>query len=166
MTLMTTPSADAAATARVSAALDALGFEARMLVHDGSTHTAEEAAAAASCELGQIVKTLVVYVAGDAMFVLVPGDRRLDDRLLAARHGVGRKQVKLASAGQVLDLTGYPVGGVSPFGATGTLPALIDESFRRFDTLWLAGGTASAIFPMPVADVARLTRGEFAFLAT
>jgi Cys-tRNA(Pro) deacylase len=154
------------AEARVREALAELGFEARMLVHDGSTHTAEEAAAAAGCELGQIVKTLVVYVAREPLFVLVPGDRRLDDRLLAARHGVGRKQVKLASAGQVLELTGYRVGGVSPFGTPQTLPALIDESFRRFDTLWLAGGTASAIFPMPLEDVVRLTAGEFASVAT
>jgi len=167
MTAMTTPAADpTTATARVRAALDALGFEARMLVHDASTHTAEEAAAAAGCHLGQIVKTLVVYVAGDPMFVLVPGDRRLDDRLLAARHGVGRKQVKLASAQQVLDLTGYPVGGVSPFGTPRPLPALIDESFRRFDTLWLAGGAANAIFPMPLLDVVRFAGGEFAAVVT
>jgi len=168
MTAMTTPSADpaAAASERVRAALEALGFEPRMLIHDASTHTAEEAAAAAACELGQIVKTLVVYVAAEPMFVLVAGDRRLDDRLLAGRFGVGRKRVKLASAEQVLELTGYPVGGVSPFGTPRPLPAVIDDSFQRFEVLWLAGGAANAIFPMPLSVVVRLTHGEIAAVST
>jgi prolyl-tRNA editing enzyme YbaK/EbsC (Cys-tRNA(Pro) deacylase) len=85
---------DATRVERVRAALAALGHQARVLdTGDSSTHTAELAAQAAGCELGQIVKTLVAYVAGAPMFVMVPGDRRLDDRVLAGRFGVGRKQV-------------------------------------------------------------------------
>ena len=151
---------------RVQHALQDLGFEARMLIHDESTHTAVEAAHAAGCKLGQIVKTLVVEVGGSPMLVLVSGDRKLDDRLLAARLGVGRKQVKLANAERVLELTGYPVGGVSPFGMPAPLPVLVDESFNRFDELWLAGGTASAIFPMPLPDALRLTNGQLAEVST
>jgi prolyl-tRNA editing enzyme YbaK/EbsC (Cys-tRNA(Pro) deacylase) len=104
-----------------------------VLVVPGSTHTAEEAAVAAGCALGQIIKTLVVYVAGTPKLALVAGDRRLDDRLLSARFGVGRKQVKLASAEQVLELTGYPVGGVCPLGLPAPLPVLVDENLRRFE---------------------------------
>lgn len=151
---------------RVEHALRALGFEPRMLVNDESTHTAVEAARAAGCELGQIVKTLVVEVAGKPMLVLVAGDRKLDDRLLASRFGVGRKQVKLASADRVLELTGYPVGGVSPFGMPAPMPVLVDAAFNRFELLWLAGGTASAIFPMPVSDVLRFTNAELAEVST
>jgi Cys-tRNA(Pro) deacylase len=151
---------------RVTEALRALGIEPEMHVSADGTHTAEAAAAAAGCELGQIVKTLVVFAAGRPHFVLVPGDRRLDDRLLAARFAVGRKQIKLASAAQVLELTGYPVGGVSPFGAVSALDMLIDSSFRRFDRVWLAGGTASAIFPLALEVLLRVTQGEFATVTT
>jgi Cys-tRNA(Pro) deacylase len=124
------------------------------------------AAAAAGCELGQIVKTLVAYISGMPLFILVPGDRRLDDRQLAARFEVGRKQVKLADARQVLELTGYPVGGVSPFGTSSSLPVLIDASFERFDVLWIAAGTASAILPIRRDDLARYVDAAYAPIST
>jgi Cys-tRNA(Pro) deacylase len=151
---------------RVRDALRALGHDVAMMVVAGSTHTAEMAAAAAGCELGQIVKTLAIYVSGEPWLALVAGDRRLDDRLVAAHAGVGRKQVKLASAEQVLALTGYAVGGVSPFGLPTPLEVLVDEGLRRFETVWVAGGTASAIFPIALADLVRHTRGTFVAVTT
>ena len=162
---------DTARIERVRAALAALGHDAEILDTGESTHTAAMAAVAAGCELGQIVKTLVAYVSGAPMFVLVPGDRRLDDRLLAARFAVGRKQVKLADAQQVLDLTGFPVGGVSPFGVSAagtpsTLPVLIDESFERFDVVWIAAGTSSAILPIRRDDLARYVDAAYASIST
>jgi Cys-tRNA(Pro) deacylase len=153
---------DASRIARVQAALDAVGYSGAIMRVSGSTHTAEQAAAAAGCALGQIIKTLAVYVAGTPMLALVAGDRRLDDRLVAARAGVGRKQVKLASPEQVLELSGYPVGGVSPFGLSTPLPAVVDASLRRFDTVWVAAGAATAILPIALDDLVRYVGGEFA----
>ena len=152
--------------ARVTGALAALGYNVAMKIVAESTHTAEMAAAAAGCELGQIVKTLAIYVSGTPRLALVAGDRRLDDRLVATHFGVGRKQIKLASAEQVLALTGYPVGGVSPFGLPAPLGVLVDEGLRRFETVWVAGGTASAIFPIELVDLLRLTAGIFVSVAT
>ena len=154
------------AVARVRGALAALGHLADVMVVAEGTHTAEMAAAAACCELGQIVKTLVIYVSGTPRLVLVGGDRRLDDRLVAAHFGVGRKRVKLASAEQVLALTGYPVGGVSPFGLPQALETIVDEGLRRFETVWVAAGTPSAILPIGLADLARFVEGTFVHLAT
>lgn len=152
--------------ARVRRALDALGHHARILIAPEGTHTAADAAAAAACELGQIVKTLAVYAGGAPLLALVPGDRRLDDRLIAARFGVGRKQIRMANAEQVLVLTGYPVGGVSPFGLPASLPVLLDESFQRFDAVWVAAGTATAICPIAVDDLLRYVKGEYADIAS
>ena len=152
--------------ARVQAALDALGYKGAIMSMPDSTHTAEQAAAAAGCELGQIIKTLAAYVAGSPMLILVSGDRRLDDRLVAARAGTGRKQVKLASADQVLELTGYPVGGVSPFGLPAPLPVVVDAALRRFETVWLAAGTASAILPIQLDDLLRYLGSEFAEISS
>ena len=153
-------------TVRVRDALAALGHDVAILVVAGSTHTAEMAAAAAGCDLGQIVKTLVICVSGKPRLALVAGDRRLDDRLVAAHVGVGRKQVKLASAEQVLALTGYAVGGVSPFGLPAPLDVLVDEGLQRFETVWVAGGTPSAIFPIALADLVRHTKGTFVAVTT
>ena len=151
--------------ARVLGALRALGESPDVLVVEEGTHTAEMAATAAGCELGQIVKTLVAYVAGAPYLVLVAGDRRLDDRLVAGLFGVGRKQVKLANAEQVLELTGYPVGGVSPFGTPQPIDVLVDESLGRFETVWVAGGTPSAILPIALDALVRHTGGRFASVA-
>lgn len=149
---------------RVRDALAALGHEAAVMIVAEGTHTAEMAAAAAGCELGQIVKTLVIYVSGTPRLALVAGDRRLDDRLVATHFGVGRKQVKLASAEQALAL--YPVGGVSPFGLPQALETLVDEGLRRFETVWVAAGTPSAILPIGLADLERFVAGTFVRLAT
>jgi len=157
---------DDEAIARVRQALHDLGHEADVTIAAEGTHTAEEAAAVAGCALGQIIKTLAVYVAGKPLLALVAGDRRLDDRLLAMRFGVGRKQVKLATPEQVLALTGYPVGGVSPFGMRQRLPILLDASLQRFSEVWVAAGTPNAILPLPLADLARYTDGEYADVAT
>ena len=153
-------------TQRVSDALLALGLDVAMLVVEGSTHTAEMAAAAAQCELGQIVKTLAIYVSGTPRLALVAGDRRLSDRLVADHFAVGRKQVKLATADQVLAMTGYEVGGVTPFGLPAPIETLIDESFGRFETVWVAGGTATAIFQIGLADLLRTAPATFAAIAT
>jgi len=74
---------------RVADALRELGETPEMLVVEEGTHTAEMAAAAAGCELGAIVKTLVAYVAGAPHLILVAGDHRLDDRLVE----IGRAHV-------------------------------------------------------------------------
>ena len=153
-------------TQRVGDALKALGLDVTMLVVEGSTHTAEMAATAARCDLGQIVKTLAIYVGATPRLALIAGDRRLNDRSVADHFGVGRKQVKLATADQVLAMTGYEIGGVSPFGLPSPLETLIDESFGRYATAWVAGGTASAIFPIAVSDLVRATHATFAAIAT
>jgi Cys-tRNA(Pro) deacylase len=150
---------------RVLGALRAFGEQPDVLVVEEGTHTAEMAAAAAGCELGAIVKTLVAYVAGTPHLILVAGDRRLDDRLVATLFGVGRKQVKLANPEQVLEVTGYPVGGVSPFGTPRQLDVLVDESLGRFETVWIAGGTPSAILPIAIDALVRHTGGRLAAVA-
>jgi prolyl-tRNA editing enzyme YbaK/EbsC (Cys-tRNA(Pro) deacylase) len=58
------------------------------------------------------------------------------------------------------------VGGVSPFGVPAPLPALIDASFERFETLWVAAGTASAILPIRRDDLQRYVNGEYAAIST
>lgn len=152
--------------ARVRGALAAFGHRADVMVVAEGTHTAEMAAAAAGCELGQIVKTLAIYVSGTPRLALVAGDRRLDDRLVATHFDVGRKQVKLANAEQVLALTGYPVGGVSPFGLPQAIETLVDEGLQRFETVWVAAGTPSAILPIGLADLVRFVEGTFVRLTT
>ena len=127
-----------------------------------STATAPEAAAAAGCELGAIVKSLLFLVDGRPTLVLVAGDRMADQKKLAARFDVGKKRVRLADAETVLRVTGYEIGGVPPVGHNSALPTLVDESLGRFETVWAAAGAHNAVFPIAFAKLIEITGGQVA----
>jgi prolyl-tRNA editing enzyme YbaK/EbsC (Cys-tRNA(Pro) deacylase) len=102
-----------------------------------SARTAPEAAAAVGCEVGQIVKSLVFTRAGEPVMVLCAGDRRVaSDRL----------GLRAASAEDARAATGFAIGGIPPLGHDRPLETLIDESLRRFATVWCAAGTPHAVF--------------------
>ena len=109
-----------------------------------STRTAAEAAAAVGCEVGQIVKSLLFVVKAKPVLVLCAGDRRVDP----AKLGDGAAQ---ARPDQVKSATGYAIGGVPPLGHTHELPTLVDDSLRRFASVWCAAGTPNAVFDVELA---------------
>jgi Cys-tRNA(Pro) deacylase len=127
-----------------------------------STATAPEAAAAAGCELGAIVKSLLFLIDDQPTLVLVAGDRMADQKKLAALFKVGKKKVKLADAETVLCTTGYEVGGVPPVGHNSKLPVLVDESLSRFETVWAAAGMHNAVFPIAYSTLIEITCGQVA----
>ncbi len=145
---------------RVQAALDTMGLDIHVVEFKASTATAPEAAAAAGCELGAIVKSLLFLIDGQPVLTLVAGDRLADQKKLATRFGVGKKKVKLADAETVLRVTGYEVGGVPPLGHPVKLPTLVDESLGRFETVWAAAGMHNAVFPIAYAKLVEITGGE------
>jgi Cys-tRNA(Pro) deacylase len=147
---------------RVRAALQALGLPPHLTEFDASTHTAADAAAAVGCELGQIVKTLFFLADGRPTVVLVAGDRQADTALLAQLVGVGRKRLKMGTPAEVLDYTGYPVGGVSPVGLVRPCDVVIDDSLQRFETLWAAAGSGNTVFAIATAVLVAATNGQLA----
>jgi prolyl-tRNA editing enzyme YbaK/EbsC (Cys-tRNA(Pro) deacylase) len=142
---------------RVADSLAAAGLDVTVVEHAESSRTAEEAAATAGCELGQIVKSLVFVDDTGPVLVLCAGDRRVD----AAALGVRR-----AKPDQVREATGFAIGGVPPLGHPAPLRTLVDASLRRFATVWCAAGTPNAVFEvgtdeliaaLPQAEVRKLT---------
>jgi prolyl-tRNA editing enzyme YbaK/EbsC (Cys-tRNA(Pro) deacylase) len=137
---------------RVAESLAAAGLDVTVVEHASSSRTAEEAAATAGCELGQIVKSLVFVDADGPVLVLCAGDRRVD----AAGLGVRR-----AKPEQVREATGFAIGGVPPLGHPQPLRTLVDASLRRFATVWCAAGTPNAVFEVATDDlIAALPDGE------
>jgi prolyl-tRNA editing enzyme YbaK/EbsC (Cys-tRNA(Pro) deacylase) len=117
--------------------LHELGLDIDVQVLPKSTRTAPEAAAAVGCEVGQIVKSLVFMRDEEPVMVLCAGDRRVaSDRL----------GLRAATAEQARASTGFAIGGVPPLGHHRPLETLIDESLRRFATVWCAAGTPHAVF--------------------
>jgi prolyl-tRNA editing enzyme YbaK/EbsC (Cys-tRNA(Pro) deacylase) len=114
-----------------------------------STHTPEEIAAAVDGELGQIVKSLVfVAPRPDGRLVpvvcLVSGRDQVDVGLLAAV--TGEFAIRGATAREARDLTGYSVGGIPPFGHSRDVRILMDQDLCRYEWVWAAAGTDSAVF--------------------
>ncbi|GIW13325.1 MAG: aminoacyl-tRNA deacylase [Tepidiforma sp.] len=150
---------------RVAEALRALGLPDRVRVFEQSTATAEEAAAAAGCSVGQIIKTLFFLAEGRPTMVLMAGDRQVDTARLAQILGVGRKRLKMGTREEVRQFTGYEVGGVAPVGWLQPADVVVDASLRRFETAWAAAGTPNAVFETGVEALAAALGGQWAEVA-
>ncbi len=145
---------------RVRAFLEAHGAAEGLTEFAQSTKTAAQAAEAMGCELGQIVKSLVVVADTTPVLALVAGDRRGDLDAIAAE--VGASTVRMADADTVRSATGYAIGGVSPFDLPAELPVLVDDSLTRFEIVFPAAGTPSSMVRMRFDELHRLAGGRMA----
>ena len=143
---------------RVADVLRRAGVEARIEEFPQGTPTAEAAAEAAGCGLGQIVKSLVFEAGGRFLVAMVPGDRRADRRKVAEAAGVRRARV--ASAQEVQDATGFAPGAVAPFPLPGVDRVLIDRRLVTQELLWIGGGSEYHLAAVSPPDLIRLTRAE------
>jgi len=141
---------------KVQNALIAAGCASQVVELPDSTRTATEAAQACSCQVGQIVKSLIFVLTppGSPVLALVSGSNRVNE------HAFGKKlagKLGKASADQVLQSTGFVIGGVPPLGHTSPLPTYFDEDLLQYDVVWAAAGTPHAIFPVDPRELLRIT---------
>jgi len=144
----------------VQAALDARNLGIKIRFFETPTATSQQAADNIGCQLGQIIKSICFLVDEQPVIVLTSGDQKVDDRKLADLHNVGRKKVKAANADQLVAIYGYEPGSVPPFGHRTTIPTYIDETLKRFDQLYAAGGAHNAIFPITLNQLVAATDGK------
>ncbi len=147
---------------RVVAAGEALGITVTPTTFPEGTKTAADAAAAIGCTVGQIVKSLIFGVEhdGDTEIVLayVSGANQLDEHKLAEAAGAHRCQRVDADA--VRAATGFPIGGVPPFGHTTQLRAFVDPDLLAHAEVWAAAGTWHDVFPLSPNDLVRATGAQ------
>ncbi len=146
---------------KVQDALSQMGLSCRVIELPASTRTAQEAAQAAGCTLGQIVKSLVFRTrnSGQPVLVETSGANRVDEKRVAALLG---EPVDKASADFVREQTGFAIGGVPPLAHDHPIRTLIDEDLMQYDLIWAAAGTPNAIFQLTPADLQRMTGGQVA----
>ena len=121
------------------------------------TKTAADAAAAIGVTVGQIVKSLVFGVDGEVVMALVSGSNQLDEKKLALAAG-GAKCARV-DADAVREATGYPIGGVPPFGHSTQLRVFVDPDLLQYDEVWAAAGTWNDNFGAAPADIVRVAGG-------
>jgi len=126
---------------------------------DQTTKTSEDAAKALGVELGQIAKS-ILFRCGDKYGLFVAaGDIKISDKKVKAL--LGGKKAKIASPGEVEEVTGYRVGGVCPFDVDDRLPIFLDNSMRRFDVVFTSAGTANSMLPITLEHLQLVTGGKF-----
>ena len=117
----------------------------------GANHAAE----AVARPLEMVCKTLVAKATGNVYWlVIVPGDQRFDLRRMAA--AIGARQVEMAPSPEAEKITGYKVGGISPFAQRRKLPVAIEESLLALDTVIVNGGRRGVLVEMPTEELVRL----------
>ncbi|MCR9123301.1 MAG: YbaK/EbsC family protein [Phyllobacteriaceae bacterium] len=131
--------------ARVTDAAAALGLEIELKVMEQSTRTAEDAARACGCEVGQIVKSLVFENAenGALVLLLVSGQHNADLGFIAERYGL---TLKRCDGRRVRDETGFAIGGVAPIGHLVPIPVYMDTALLDHATVWAAAGRPDSVF--------------------
>jgi Cys-tRNA(Pro) deacylase len=142
---------------RVVAAAKERGLDIVTKRFPEGTKTAADAAAAIGVTVGQIVKSLVFGVDGEIVMALVSGSNQLDEKKLAAAAG-GAKCARV-DADAVRDATGYPIGGVPPFGHSTQLRVFVDPDLLQYDEVWAAAGTWNDNFGAAPADIVRVAGG-------
>lgn len=135
--------------------LRAQGVPFEVLEYTFTEVGADHAAEAVGRPLEMVCKTLVAKATGNAYWVvIVPGDVRFDPRRMAAALGV--PSVDMAPPAEAEKVTGYHVGGISPFAQRRKLPAVIEESLLALDTIIVNGGKRGVLVELATEDVVRL----------
>ena len=145
---------------RVSQALAERGHAHAPRWLDVAARTSQEAADALGVAIGQIAKSVIFRRKADGVAVLVvtSGDRRVDDKRVAAITGaLGR-----ADADFVKAATGFSIGGVAPLAHTTPPLTLIDRELFRFDQIWAAAGHPNGVFQLSPDELVRLTAAPVA----
>jgi len=146
----------------LQAYLDEHQIPAEIVFPGAPTPTVPAAAEALKVAPDQIVKSVIFLVDDKPFLVYGCGTRRVDPRKLASRLNVSRKRVTLATAEQVLEITGYAVGTVPPIGLKTPMPAFMDPAVQAYDTVYAGGGGMNALLKIASAELQRVSRAEVA----
>jgi prolyl-tRNA editing enzyme YbaK/EbsC (Cys-tRNA(Pro) deacylase) len=144
---------------RVQEVLEDLGVSSRVTEMSATTRSAQDAARAVGCEVGQIAKSLVFKGASShkAVLVVASGANRVNERALSRLLG---EPVRKADADFVREATGFAIGGVPPVGHPQPLTVFIDEDLFHYADIWAAASTPQAVFKLTAQELLRITGGR------
>jgi len=144
--------------ARVIKILNKFDSNLKVEVLNSSARTANNAASSLNCEVGAIVKSLLLRTDNDFILCLVSGDKRCS--LNKIKKIINIKDVSMADADQVKNQTGFSIGGVSPVAHLNKIKILVDSSLSRFEHIYAAAGHPHSIFKITYKQLVKLTNGK------
>ena len=143
---------------RVVKVLSDFDSNLKVEVLNSSARTAADAAAALNCEVGAIVKSLLLRTDDSFILCLVSGDKRCS--LNKIKKMINKKDVSMANADQVKSQTGFSIGGVSPVAHLEKIKILVDSSLSRYENVYAAAGHPNSIFKIKYNKLIELTEGQ------
>jgi prolyl-tRNA editing enzyme YbaK/EbsC (Cys-tRNA(Pro) deacylase) len=146
------------AVERVTSYLRDAGAEVRVEEFKDGTPTAQAAARAVGCDLGQIVKSLVFQCDGRPVVVMVPGDRRADSEKIA--EAAGCRAARIAGSEEVADATGFEPGAVAPFPLPRVERVFIERTLLSQQVVWIGAGSDKHMAALTPAELVRLSRAR------
>ena len=126
------------------------GIEDRILEFDVSSATVELAAAALGCEGARIGKTLSFMLFDKPIVIVTAGDAKIDNAKYKARFGA---KAKMLTPDEAISLVGHAVGGVCPFAVNEGVSVYLDESLRRFETVFPAAGSSNSAIELTIPEL-------------
>jgi len=144
---------------RVQTVLNEFGYELNVVEFSDSTRTAQEAANAIGCTVGQIAKSLIFKGKSSQKHILIiaSGTNRVNEKLV--KEYIGEKLEK-ADAEFVLEHTGFVIGGIPPVGHIKPITTFIDEDLMQYSEIWAAAGTPNAVFKLTPQILVEITKGS------
>ena len=130
----------------------------KISILDTTARTAKDAAESLGCEIGAIVKSLVLKADNTFLICLIAGDKRCS--LNKLKKIISKKDVCMANADEVKVDTGFSIGGVAPIAHLKKLNILIDHSLGRFQSVFAAAGHPNSIFKIKYDQLVQMTKGE------
>ena len=143
---------------RVAKVLSNFDDSLKVEVLDSSARTAKDAAISLKCEVGAIVKSLLLRTDDNFILCLVSGDKRCS--LNKIKKILNMKDVSMANAEQVKSQTGFSIGGVSPVAHLEKIEILIDSSLSKYKNVYAAAGHPNSIFKITYKQLVELTKGK------
>ena len=134
-----------------------LGIEDKVMEFDVSSATVELAAQALGVEGARIAKTLSFKLDSGCILILAAGDARIDNKKYKATF---HKKASMPSPEEVLEQIGHPVGGVCPFGIKPGIPVYLDESLKRFETVFPACGSSNSAIEFTCEELYQYSNAE------
>ena len=128
------------------------GMEDRVWEKEHSSATVEEAAEALGCEPQRIAKTLSFQAGDRVVLVVTAGDRKIDNKKYREQFGCKAQMLKFE---EVEDLVGHAVGGVCPFAVREGVEVYLDESLKRFETVFPAAGSSNSMIELSIEELER-----------
>ena len=134
--------------------LRSFGMEGRVLEFSQSSATVAEAAQAAGTEPGRIAKTMSFYVGEEPVLILLAGDVKVDNHKYKEQF---HTKAKMLPPEDLPEVVGHAMGGVCPFGIKPGVTVYLDESLKRFETVFPAAGSSNSAIELSIPELEKVS---------